>query len=63
MKAIKSKIKNVVLIIETEAGEHLQRPITLTEQQFVLPVLAEFDGGTLKVLPVEGIAFTKGGKK
>ena len=63
MKPVKGQIKNAVLIIETESGEHVQRPIRQHEQHFILPLLAELDGGTLKVVPVEGIAFTKPEKK
>lgn len=63
MKPVKGQIKNVVMVIEMDNGEHLQRPIRQHEQHLIMPILAEFDGGTLKVVPVEGIAFTKPEKK
>lgn len=35
-------------------GKWVQRPTTKEEQRFILPLLQEFDGGTLKVIPFPG---------
>ena len=35
-------------------GKWVQRPTTKEEQHFILPLLQEFDGGTLKVIPFPG---------
>ena len=35
-------------------GKWAQRPTTKEEQHFILPLLQEFDGGTLKVIPFPG---------
>lgn len=57
---MKSKPKNVIVLIQLENGELVQRPLKREEVNFVLPILQEFDGGTLKVVPVpEGIVLEK----
>ncbi|MGA7507146.1 MAG: hypothetical protein WBW72_02370 [Erwinia billingiae] len=48
---MKSKPKNVIVLIQFESGELVQRPLKREEVNFVLPILQEFDGGTLKVIP------------
>jgi len=35
-------------------GKWVQRPTTKEEQHFILPLLQEFDGGTLKAIPFPG---------
>jgi len=46
----------VIVLIEMDDGKLVQRPLDKTEIRFVLPILQEFDGGSLKVIPApEGI--------
>lgn len=57
---MKSKPKNVIVLIQLESGELVQRPLKREEVNFVLPILQEFDGGMLKVVPApEGIIMEK----
>lgn len=57
---MKSTPKHVVLLVQLENGEMVQRPLTRQEINFVLPIISEFDGGTLKVMPVpDGIVMEK----
>ncbi|HIC6097665.1 TPA: hypothetical protein ACW47E_002111 [Salmonella enterica subsp. enterica serovar Nagoya] len=51
-------IKNASVIIETEDGRVVQRPLTIEESAFVLFTLHE--QGKLKVFPCEGVEFRKG---
>lgn len=52
--------KNVVVLIQMEDGKMVQRPLAREEINFVLPILQEFDGGTLKVIPSpDGIVMEK----
>lgn len=57
---MKSTSKHAILLIQLEDGEMVQRPMTREEMNFVLPLLQEFDGGVLKVMPApEGIVLEK----
>lgn len=57
---MKSIPKHVVVLIQMEDGKMVQRPLTREEINFVLPILQEFDGGTLKVIPApDGIVMEK----
>lgn len=57
---MKSIPKNVVVLIQMEDGKMVQRPLKREEINFVLPILQEFDGGTLKVIPApDGIVMEK----
>ena len=57
---MKSIPKHVVVLIQMEDGKMVQRPLKREEISFVLPILQEFDGGTLKVIPApDGIVMEK----
>lgn len=56
---MKSKIKSAILLMKLEDGSVVQRPMKTVEINFVMPMLQEFDGGTLKVFPAEGITLEK----
>ena len=57
---MKSTPKHVIVLIQLESGELVQRPLKREEIPFVLPILQEFDGGTLKVVPApKGIILEK----
>lgn len=57
---MKSIPKHVVLLIQMEDEKMVQRPLSREEINFVLPILQEFDGGTLKVIPApDGIVMEK----
>lgn len=51
-------IKNAAVIIETEDGRVVQRPLTIEETTFTIFTLHE--DGKLKVFPCEGVEFRKG---
>lgn len=56
---MKGTPSNAVLLIKV-GDEWVQRPLDRTEMNFVLPILQEFDGGTLKVIPApDGITLAK----
>ncbi len=44
--------KHAIMLIQLESGEMVQRPLRREEMNFVFPLLQEFDGGEIKVLPV-----------
>lgn len=57
---MKSIPKHVVLLIQMEDEKMVQRPLSREEIRFVLPILQEFDGGKLKVIPApDGIVMEK----
>lgn len=57
---MKSTPKHAILLIQLEDGEMVQRPLSRQEINFILPILQEFDGGKLKVIPApEGIVLEK----
>lgn len=57
---MKSTPKHVVILVQLENGDMVQRPLSREEFNFVLPILQEFDGGTLKVIPApDGIVMEK----
>lgn len=57
---MKSIPKHAILLIQLDDGSMVQRPLKREEINFVLPILQEFDGGKLKVIPApEGIVLEK----
>ncbi|HEJ7039345.1 TPA: hypothetical protein SMF55_001056 [Serratia liquefaciens] len=51
-----SKVKHASVVMQLDDGTIVQRPLTIEERVFILPLL-QYEGG-LKVLPCEGIAFS-----
>ena len=50
---MKGRVEHAILLVEIE-GKWYQRPLRDEEKPFVLGVMAEFDGGVMKVAPMPG---------
>lgn len=51
-----SKVQHASVVMQLDDGTIVQRPLTIEERVFILPLL-QYESG-LKVLPCEGIAFS-----
>lgn len=51
-----STVKHASVVMQLDDGRILQRPLTIEERMFIMPLL-QYDG-SLKVIPCEGVVFT-----
>ncbi len=50
-----STVKHASVVMQLDDGRILQRPLTIEERMFIMPLL-QYDG-SLKVIPCEGVVF------
>ncbi|HEJ7098623.1 TPA: hypothetical protein SMF63_001592 [Serratia marcescens] len=51
-----STVKHASVVMQLDDGRILQRPLTIEERMFIMPLL-QYEG-VLKAIPCEGVAFS-----